>query len=429
MTDPRAPSRRRRRCRRSSHRCCPTAPRTSTRSTACRPRRRRRGQRDPRPRLDRRERSAVARASAPPVAAHAVERWAGRAPRDDRRPGDGAQGCPRRRRRLRRARRRLAARAGQLRLRPLVRPSSLEYYRDLAAAGGGTPIVLYNVPTRVGVNLEPPLVIELARDGVIAAVKDSSGNLEAHRLIADGTADVDGFRRFTGSELSIDGALLAGFDGAVPGLANVFVDRHVALLAHADGRRLEGGVGRCRPRSRPAPGSTRRRAATNSFSGVAIGALKEALVQLGIIAHATTSPPFGEPDERATATTWPRCSPTRRVGRDRRTRPSPARRLDAGQGVALELRRRSTPPGRRPDGRRLRRRARRRARGRRRRRAVVARPAPPAARRRRAAARRRRQPAGVRQRGPARRRPTAATSPAAFPAAPTAPTPSGSPTS
>jgi 4-hydroxy-tetrahydrodipicolinate synthase len=170
-----------------------------------------------------------------------------------------------------------------------------DFYRDLADAATATPVVLYNVPTRVGINLDPPLVIELARDGVIAAIKDSSGNLEAHRLIADATSGIDGFRRFTGSELSIDGALLAGFDGAVPGLANVFIDRHSTLFAHAASgdwkaaSAAQASIAEC-ARIYEAP------RATNSFSGVAIGALKEALVQLGIIAHATTSPPFGAPD-------------------------------------------------------------------------------------------------------------------------------------
>lgn len=175
-------------------------------------------------------------------------------------------------------------------------PGELDrYYRDLAAAAA-TPIALYNIPSRVGINVEAALVIRLAHDHVIAAVKDSSGNLEAHRVIADGTSGVDGFRRYTGSELAIDGALLAGFDGAVPGLANVFVDRHVALLAHAaagdwkSASEVQAAIAPC-ARLYHAPRST------NSFSGVAVGALKEVLVQLGIIAHATTSPPFGERDE------------------------------------------------------------------------------------------------------------------------------------
>jgi 4-hydroxy-tetrahydrodipicolinate synthase len=175
-------------------------------------------------------------------------------------------------------------------------PAELDaYYRDVARAVGSTPVVLYNVPSRVGVTLDPALMIGLARDGVIAGVKDSSGNLEAHRMIADGTAEVDGFRRYTGSELAIDGALLAGFDGAVPGLANVFVDHHVALLVHAvagewaaaSAAQATIAIG---ARIYDAPRGS------NSFSGVAIGALKEALVQLGVIAHATTSPPFGPPD-------------------------------------------------------------------------------------------------------------------------------------
>jgi 4-hydroxy-tetrahydrodipicolinate synthase len=175
-------------------------------------------------------------------------------------------------------------------------PSELaEYFRHLDRATGATPVVLYNVPTRVGINLEPALVVELARAGTIAGVKDSSGNLEAHRLIADGTGDLEGFRRFTGSELAIDAALLAGFHGAVPGLANVFADRHVRLVARAAAgdwpaaATEQAAITRC-SRLYDAPRST------NSFSGVAVGALKEALVQLGVIDHATTSPPFGAPD-------------------------------------------------------------------------------------------------------------------------------------
>jgi 4-hydroxy-tetrahydrodipicolinate synthase len=170
-----------------------------------------------------------------------------------------------------------------------------DYFRHLDRATGATPVVLYNVPTRVGINLEPALVAELARAATIAGVKDSSGNLEAHRLIADDTVDLADFRRFTGSELAIDAALLAGFHGAVPGLANVFADRHVRLVAHAAAgdwpaaAAEQAVITRC-ARLYDGPRST------NSFSGVAVGVLKEALVQLGVIDHATTSPPFGPPD-------------------------------------------------------------------------------------------------------------------------------------
>ena len=177
--------------------------------------------------------------------------------------------------------------------------------------------MLYNIPIRVGINLDPPLVIQLARDGWIAAVKDSSGNLEAHRLIADGTASVDGFRRFTGSELSIDGALLAGFDGAVPGLANVFVERHVALLAHATAGDWKAA-------------SDMQAAIRGLCSHLRGAACHEQLLrsgdrrtQGGVGAARHHRPCDDVPGVRTTrqrvAPTWPPCSPRRRVGRDRRT--------------------------------------------------------------------------------------------------------------
>jgi 4-hydroxy-tetrahydrodipicolinate synthase len=82
----------------------------------------------------------------------------------------------------------------------------------------------------------------------------------------------------------------------VPGLANVFVAHHAELLGHAKAGDWPAAaavqtriVSLARIYDAPRGG--------NSFSGAAIGAIKEALVQLGIIAHPTTSPPFGEPDE------------------------------------------------------------------------------------------------------------------------------------
>ena len=49
---------------------------------------------------------------------------------------------------------------------PSPRPSSSTTTARWPPPAGGTPIVLYNVPTRVGINLDPPLVIQLARDRV-----------------------------------------------------------------------------------------------------------------------------------------------------------------------------------------------------------------------------------------------------------------------
>ena len=135
-------------------------------------------------------------------------------------------------------------------------PSSADHFRAVAAAAPARPSCLaYNIPSRVNVALEPALMCELAGEGVMAGVKDSSGNVEAQRLLAEATADIDGFRRYTGSEFAIDGLLLGGFHGAVPGLANVFAPWHVELAA-----RRRGGTGRvlptCRAASSGCSGST-----------------------------------------------------------------------------------------------------------------------------------------------------------------------------
>lgn len=172
----------------------------------------------------------------------------------------------------------------------------VRYYETIAEAVAPTALVAYNIPVRVISILNPALLAELAHNGVLRGVKDSSGNLEAHRLVAEATADVATFRRYTGSELCIDAALLGGFDGAVPGLANVFVEHHVELVERASaGDWAEAG----RVQSRIATMAALYDAplGARSFSATAVGALKEALVQRGVIATSTTAAPFGQPDE------------------------------------------------------------------------------------------------------------------------------------
>lgn len=83
------------------------------------------------------------------------------------------------------------------------------------------PVVAYNIPQMVQTYLQPDVVIQLAREGVISAVKDSSGNEPALRKMISGTRDLANFAVFTGAELTVDYALFAGASGVVPGLGNV----------------------------------------------------------------------------------------------------------------------------------------------------------------------------------------------------------------
>lgn len=98
------------------------------------------------------------------------------------------------------------------------------HYRMLAECSS-IPIYAYDVPVSVHSRLERSLILELAAEGVLAGLKDSSGDIDGLRqlltLRRDHKRPMDTFSVFTGSEVTVDFALRAGAEGAVPGLANV----------------------------------------------------------------------------------------------------------------------------------------------------------------------------------------------------------------
>lgn len=169
-----------------------------------------------------------------------------------------------------------------------------EHFR-LVARSTSIPVLAYNIPVRVQVVLQPAWISDLAREGVIQGVKDSSGDVQAAHTLATSTSDLSGFRRYTGSEQAMDGWLLAGFDAVVPGLANPFSRFHVELTRRASvgdwsgARRVQDAVVDL-PRlyQYSIPGA--------SFTASAIASMKEALVQQGVIATSTLATPFVQPD-------------------------------------------------------------------------------------------------------------------------------------
>lgn len=91
------------------------------------------------------------------------------------------------------------------------------------------PLVAYNIPQLVKVILDPGTVGQLAREGVIVAIKDSGPDLLILREIVRTTRDSAHFRVLAGQELLVDAAILIGADGVVPGLGNVAPHEYVAL--------------------------------------------------------------------------------------------------------------------------------------------------------------------------------------------------------
>lgn len=82
-------------------------------------------------------------------------------------------------------------------------------------------VMAYNIPVRTGQALNLDLVARLAEEQSIVGIKDSSGNdVELRRLIL-ATRHIEDFSVLTGHEVVVDGALLGGAHGVVPGLGNV----------------------------------------------------------------------------------------------------------------------------------------------------------------------------------------------------------------
>ncbi|GAA2974361.1 dihydrodipicolinate synthase family protein [Streptomyces drozdowiczii] len=103
------------------------------------------------------------------------------------------------------------------------------------------PLFAYDIPVAVHSKLSAALVRELAEDGTLAGLKDSSGDEGGLRRLVVGLGGREGraqgsvpdFSILTGSELTVDAALLAGADGVVPGIGNVDPAGYVRLYEAA----------------------------------------------------------------------------------------------------------------------------------------------------------------------------------------------------
>ena len=109
---------------------------------------------------------------------------------------------------------------------PASQQEVLEHYRSIRQSVD-LPIVAYDIPRTTKVKIQLETMLQLAREGTIVGVKDSSGDCVGFRrlLIKRPT----GFKMFTGSELLIDSVLLQGADGSVPGIANLAPEPFVRL--------------------------------------------------------------------------------------------------------------------------------------------------------------------------------------------------------
>lgn len=168
------------------------------------------------------------------------------------------------------------------------------HFKLVKEACGDVPLYAYDIPVAAnGVKLETSTVLKMAKEGVIQGLKDSSGNDAGIRAVVLGAQKL-GLKDFvvlTGSELTVDSALMAGAHGVVPGIGNVDPVGYVKIFdyvaagdykaARAEQERLTEmfGLVDVGAPSRMGRGSS------------ALGAFKASLKLLGIIDDGRTAPP------------------------------------------------------------------------------------------------------------------------------------------
>lgn len=91
------------------------------------------------------------------------------------------------------------------------------------------PLILYNVPSRTGVNLKPEVVAELAKESNVIGVKEASGNLDQVTKIIELTQDED-FVVFSGDDGLTLPIMSIGGVGVISVVANVAPELTVSMV-------------------------------------------------------------------------------------------------------------------------------------------------------------------------------------------------------
>ena len=178
-------------------------------------------------------------------------------------------------------------------------PEIIDHFRYIKDAVD-IPIIAYDIPVCVHVKLERKTTVTLARDGVIAGLKDSSGDDGNLRYVLKDMAADAGFFGMTGSEIMVDTALAMGAHGVVPGIANVDPHGYVRLWSlvqagkYEEARKEQERLLKLFEIVWISLGRT-------SAGSAGVGAFKTAMRSLGIIANNTMARPQRSLNQEETA--------------------------------------------------------------------------------------------------------------------------------
>ena len=158
----------------------------------------------------------------------------------------------------------------------------VEHYRAIAEAVD-IPIILYNVPSRTGVNMLPETVARLAEIGNIVAIKEASGSVDQVSAILD-LCDIT---VLSGDDPLTLPMMAVGAKGVVSVAANV-VPKLVAEMVAEFPRSWDGAL-RLHRQLWPV--------AKALFLETNPGPVKHAMAELGLIASGELRPPLAEVTE------------------------------------------------------------------------------------------------------------------------------------
>lgn len=117
-------------------------------------------------------------------------------------------------------------------------------YRHFAsiAEKSTKPIILYNVPSRTGVNIDPDLVGELSKIENIVGIKDATGDLH-YTIKVKSLVDED-FAIYSGNDDLIVPFLSVGGSGVISVLSNI-LPKETSQMVHdyLEGREKDAGLG------------------------------------------------------------------------------------------------------------------------------------------------------------------------------------------
>ncbi len=101
-------------------------------------------------------------------------------------------------------------------------PAEVERHFRVIADNIDLPLYAYDIPVCVHTKLGVDMLMRLGEEGVLAGIKDSSGDDVSFRILSIKNRDAGSpLALLTGHEVVVDGAYMSGADGSVPGLANI----------------------------------------------------------------------------------------------------------------------------------------------------------------------------------------------------------------